>query len=116
MEHLVKVGTAAKVLEELRVASKPAKVKGRAGRRKQKAAAEDLDDEGAEAEEQPGAGPALDACGRGQRASHPWQAAREPAHVRGRAVERSGEVHREDAHDRHHCVADEGPAHCTRVM
>ena len=57
VEHLVKVGTSARVLEELRVTSKPAKVKGKAGRRKQKAAVEDLDDDVAEAEEQPGVRP-----------------------------------------------------------
>ena len=57
MEHLVKIGTSARVLEELRVTSKPAKVKGKAGRRKQKAAVEDLDDDVAEAEEQPGVAP-----------------------------------------------------------
>ena len=57
VEHLVKIGTSARVLEELRVTSKPAKVKGKAGRRKQKAAVEDLDDEGAEPEEAPGEGP-----------------------------------------------------------
>ena len=51
MEHLVKVGTHAKVLEELKVTSKPAKVKGKPGRRKQKVAVEDLDDDGAEADE-----------------------------------------------------------------
>ena len=53
VEHLVKIGTSARVLEELRVTSKPAKVKGKAGRRKRKAALEDLDDDIAEAEEQP---------------------------------------------------------------
>ena len=57
VEHLVKIGTSARVLEELRVTSKPAKVKGKAGRRKQKAAVEDLDDDVAEAEEQPGVRP-----------------------------------------------------------
>ena len=62
VEHLVKIGTSARVLEELRVTSKPAKVKGKAGRRKQKAAVEDLDDEGAEPEEVPGMGPAPAAC------------------------------------------------------
>jgi len=54
VEHLVKVGTHAKVLEELKVTSKPAKVKGKPGRRKQKVAVEDLDDDGAEAEEPAG--------------------------------------------------------------
>ena len=50
----MKVGTHAKVLEELKVTSKPAKVKGKPGRRKQKVAVEDLDDDGAEAEEPAG--------------------------------------------------------------
>ena len=54
VEHLVKVGTHAKVLEELRVVSKPAKVKNKPGRRKQKVAVEDLDDEAAEPEEHAG--------------------------------------------------------------
>ena len=54
VEHLVKVGTHAKVLEELHVASKPAKVKGKPGRRKQKVAVEDLDEDAAEPEEHAG--------------------------------------------------------------
>ncbi len=54
MEHLVKVGTHAKVLEELRVVSKPAKVKNKPGRRKQKVAVEDLDEDAAEPEEHAG--------------------------------------------------------------
>ena len=54
VEHLVKLGTHAKVLEELRVSSKPAKARGKPGRRKQKVAVEDLDADGAEAEEQAG--------------------------------------------------------------
>lgn len=59
VEHLVKVGTHAKVLEELRVASKPAKVKNKPGRRKQKVAVEDLDDEAAEPEEHAGEQPII---------------------------------------------------------
>ena len=54
VEHLVKVGTRAKVLEELRVASKPARAKGKPGRRKQKVAVENLDEEAAEPEEHAG--------------------------------------------------------------